>query len=370
MWGPSGPIRFAFRPGTMKVSAAVLLCVLGWPLCGSQDSEDMSWNSTWEKTGGNHPIGVASRPGKVSAVLTQLRDTAIGSSGSAQIPGKLSSGVKILAPKSPNATLQKAGASRILVYATSNAALQMPSASQGRTRRRGLQSSALRTLRNFAELVLPQTLAILPRVFTEMVAQKGDEREEQEFASWFEAYVCLLHKAQRRLDDERMWHAELEQKENATMQSDMRQCRSDLARIQQRRATAAQDAAAILHNLRLWQRIQSSSAESTSDSEERARADGHIQRLKAEQLRHSLDTRGLEVLLCTFFYIISSSCHTTQVVPYCKSLQYGSRESSKLTHSVEIGVKCRIASCDIDVTVACFLTARCYLFRSFSRRKR
>ena len=301
MWGPSGPIRFAFRPGTMKVSAAVLLCVLGWPLCGSQDSEDMSWNSTWEKTGGNHPIGVASRPGKVSAVLTQLRDTAIGSSGSAQIPGKLSSGVKILAPKSPNATLQKAGASRILVYATSNAALQMPSASQGRTRRRGLQSSALRTLRNFAELVLPQTLAILPRVFTEMVAQKGDEREEQEFASWFEAYVCLLHKAQRRLDDERMWHAELEQKENATMQSDMRQCRSDLARIQQRRATAAQDAAAILHNLRVWQRIRSSSAESTSDSEERARADGHIHRLKAEQLRHSLDTRGLEVLFCIFF---------------------------------------------------------------------
>ena len=92
-----------------------------------------------------------------------------------------------------------------------------------------------------------------------------------------------------------MWHAELEQKENATMQSDMRQCRSDLARIQQRRATAAQDAATILHNLRMWQRIRSSSEESTSDSEERARADGHIHRLKAEQLRHSLDTRGLEV---------------------------------------------------------------------------
>ena len=102
-----------------------------------------------------------------------------------------------------------------------------------------------------------------------------------------------------------MHEEELERTEDSKSQSEIRNCRSRLARTRKDLIIAVQHKAASSQSLHLWQRIAQGAAGQAlgtlaaleQDGETKAEADAHIKRLKSDNLRNTLDIRGLQVSL-------------------------------------------------------------------------
>lgn len=271
------PTRVARSSRTrMTVWAVLVLCVCGWPLCGSEDSE------TSQPTLGGLSADRL-RQGKsvsrsVAAMVGQLRqDSPEGRSGSGAVPSTMS--------------LDTHGDTG------SNAPMRAPVSSRRHSTRRGLQSSALRMLNNLAEFVLPQSGAKLSGIFAKMSGQQRSGGGKRRLKGWAELYVCHLHNLHEGLSASRLREEELERKENGEVRSEIRVCRSELAQIQKKLANVVQDAAAIGHSLRVWQRIGQgleSRETSSSSSDSVAKAAANVQRLKSERLGNELDARALQ----------------------------------------------------------------------------
>jgi len=279
--GPGGSTPGAGRQRPVRVPALallLLLLLLGWPVCGSEESEGRTVVRPPQHEGaapGLDGRGAAGpTPGGAAAVmLARLRHPASGT-----LPSS-------------------AGADA--------ATMQAPSAvrRQPSRQRRGLQSNALRMLHDLAQLVLPRA-ATLPRVHAEVQAQR--KSAEHAPGGWAEAYICLLHRTQRELRAERLREEELERKEQGNAQDQISACRSRLSQIQEALVQATRDKTAIGRSLRKWQQMdlqgpgeesRGTSPQSPRDIDAEPDAATTVQRLQADRLRSETHVRGLQVLL-------------------------------------------------------------------------
>ena len=307
MRGASGPGDSAPRAGRRRrlcVQAAALLLVLGWPVCGSEDSEGR----------------VAARdPGldrRGAAVHTPGGAVKVMNVGALRPHERLLSVVRDANISLGQVTPQDAG---------SDAKTQTPRTSQrqpGR-QRRGLQSSALRMLNDLARLFLPRA-ATLPRVHAEFQSQGRGAGHRP--GGWAETYICLLHRAQQNLRAERLRQEALERTEQGDAQRELSTCQSHLSQIQENLIRATQDKSAIGQSLRAWQRreeqMRGLSTESLSDSQakEASESAANVKRLQADRLRIETHVRGLQVLNVVASVPCPRQC--VCIVAHCDVIHY------------------------------------------------
>jgi hypothetical protein len=336
MHGASGSRDSAPRAGRrrrLRVQAAVLLLVLGWPVCGSEDSDSLKSEPAqapahrghvragadvaeeqeellgysvkelgYEIGGDDDPevralMDVFSEEGRVAA---RAPDPGLDRRGAAgPTPGGAAEVMNVGALRPHERLLSLGQVSETPQHAGSDAKTQTPRASQrqpGR-QRRGLQSSALRMLNDLARLFVPRE-ATLPRVYAEFQSQRRGA--ENMPGGWAETYICLLYRTHQNLRAERLRQESLERTEQGDAQRELSACQSHLSQIQETLIKATQDKIAIGPSLRALQRREEQwrgmSPESPSNSQAQEASAANVKRLQADRLRSETHVRGLQVL--------------------------------------------------------------------------
>ena len=207
-----------------KVCAFVLIFVLGWPLCGTQGSEDSQ--PAWGEILRHHKHAGESGLVDAPAIHEQLR--------------------RFLTADNDAQITQSLGSARHGSDEYSHPNRKHKFVSKVRKRSRSLPSGALRMLSNLAELVTQHG--------GRSAKQRGTTLDEGvDVNGWVQNYVCMLHRVEEGLRAERVRAEEFEDRER-DKNSD---CRKALLKIQRNLKSVVQENAAIdqrLYMLQVWKR--------------------------------------------------------------------------------------------------------------------
>ena len=268
------------RSCTGCASVLCVLAVLVLPLCGSLGAEDARGASA-EFSDDRPPSNSAGRA-EIVGKVARLRRSDSHAAG-----------------RQAAAAAAEANTSTSFAEAHSSTGLPRPSEHVPNTvvrlkGRRGLESGALRMLRNLATLVLPYTRAQPSRRWRDNAKGVG---------GWAETYLCLLNRVQEGLRAERASVEDREHVTDAERKSTIQGCRAELAQIHRAIADASRTSAAMDHSMRVWQRISRGPDHRRGGSggslvDDGSKANAIVERLKADRLQNAFAIRSLQVMLC------------------------------------------------------------------------